>query len=229
MRLFISTMLLLVSTAVRAGAESAPPAGSGTAPAQVTAPPASAAATDGAPAPTHHPRVALETTLGKIVVELFPDKAPVSVGNFLLYVQSRFYNGTVFHRVIPGFMVQGGGFTKDLSEKPTRAPIKSEARNGLSNKRGTLAMARTSSPDSATSQFFINLADNDFLDYRDQYNPGYTVFGRVVEGMGAVDAIAGVPRMCPSTSKEPCNENVPPGLRDVPREPVIILKARPAT
>lgn len=239
MRLSTSTMLFLVFTADTAvGAEGAAPAGTpaGTPTATPATAPAAPSAAASAPVPAAapatpaaaHPRVQLDTTLGKITVELYPDKAPLSAANFLQYVDSRFYNGTVFHRVIPGFMVQCGGFTKDLSEKPTRAPIKNEASNGLLNSRGTLAMARTSNPDSATSQFFINLVDNDFLDHRDQQNPGYTVFGKVVEGMGAVDAIAGVDRLCPSTSKDPCKANLPPGLRDVPREPVMILKARRA-
>jgi peptidyl-prolyl cis-trans isomerase A (cyclophilin A) len=180
-----------------------------------------APAAPGAPAP----KVAFETTLGKIVIELFPDKAPLSVKNFLQYVDTKFYNGTVFHRVIPGFMIQGGGFTKDLSEKPTRPPIKNEAANGLANKRGTVAMARTNVVDSATAQFFINLANNDFLDHKSPEQFGYAVFGEVAEGMGVVDAIARAERLCPSTDSSPCTANLPPGLRDVPKPPVIILKA----
>ena len=220
MRPTISTLLALCLANAAVAAEPATPG--------TPAPPATAApAVPAAPAATAAaPRVVLDTTHGKIVIELFPDKAPLTVGNFLQYVDMKFYNGTVFHRVIPGFMIQGGGFTKDLSEKPTRAPIKNEASNGLSNARGTVAMARTNNPDSATSQFFINLVNNDFLDH-DEGHVGYTVFGRIVEGMGAVDAIAGVTRLCPSSEKE-CRENLPPGLRDVPAEPVMILKARRA-
>lgn len=138
-----------------------------------------------------NPVVNISTNLGDIKVELFRDKAPVTVDNFLSYVGDDFYNGTIFHRVIPNFMIQGGGFTEQMQQKETEAPIKNEADNGLKNKRGTLAMARTQVVDSATSQFFINLVDNDFLNsgVRDF---GYAVFGRVVEGMDVVDKIAGV-------------------------------------
>jgi cyclophilin family peptidyl-prolyl cis-trans isomerase len=167
------------------------------------------------PAPAH-PRVALETSKGNIVVELYQDKAPKTVKNFLDYVKAGFFNGTIFHRVIPGFMVQGGGFTPDMTEKPTRPTIQNEADNGLGNQRGTLAMARTPDPHSAGAQFFINLKDNSPLNFTAKTNAGwgYTVFGRVVEGMEVVDAIAQVP----TTSK---------GMYDdVPVQPVIIKKAR---
>lgn len=137
-----------------------------------------------------NPIVIIDTSLGKVKVELFADKSPKTVKNFLLYVDDRHYDGTVFHRVIPDFMVQGGGFESGMKEKKTRASIENEAGNNVSNERGTLAMARTSDPDSASAQFFINVKDNTFLDRaksRDKF--GYTVFGRVTEGMNVVDRI----------------------------------------
>ena len=142
-----------------------------------------------------NPQVVLETSKGKIVIELYPDKAPITVKNFLGYVDSGFYDGTIFHRVIPGFMIQGGGFTQGMTEKLTMAPIKNEAGNGLSNQRTTIAMARTSDVDSATAQFFINVVDNVFLDHKDDtaVGYGYCVFGKVIDGMDAVDVIANVP------------------------------------
>jgi len=138
-----------------------------------------------------NPVVIMSTSKGDIKIELFKDKAPISVENFLSYANDGFYDGTVFHRVIPNFMIQGGGFTPDFDQKPTKPPIKNEAKNGLKNERGTLAMARTQVVDSATSQFFINLADNSFLDngIRDY---GYAVFGKVIGGMDVVDEIAAV-------------------------------------
>jgi cyclophilin family peptidyl-prolyl cis-trans isomerase len=165
-----------------------------------------------APAAKPNPRVALDTSKGKIVVELFPDKAPLSVANFLQYVKSGFYDGVIFHRVIPSFMVQTGGFTPDMKQKPTKGQISNESKNGLRNERGTLAMARLSEPHTASSQFFINLKDNRSLDYSPR-GWGYTVFGRVVEGMDVVDAIATVR----TTTKGPHG--------DVPVEPVTIKKA----
>jgi peptidyl-prolyl cis-trans isomerase A (cyclophilin A) len=160
-----------------------------------------------------HPVVILETTKGAITIELYPDRAPVTVENFLAYVDSGFYNGTIFHRVIPKFMVQAGGLTPDMRQKETRAPIKNEADNGLRNSRGTVAMARSQDINSATSQFFINLADNSFLDHgvRDF---GYAVFGRVTEGMDVVDRIAAVPTGAVGR------------FENVPLQPVLILKAR---
>lgn len=136
-------------------------------------------------------KVKIETNKGNIVLELYSDKAPITVENFLEYVNEGFYDGTIFHRVISGFMVQGGGYTENGNEKNTKAPIKLESNNGLSNERGTIAMARTNVLNSATSQFFINLVDNDFLDYgtRDE---GYAVFGKVIEGMDVVDEIGQV-------------------------------------
>jgi cyclophilin family peptidyl-prolyl cis-trans isomerase len=142
--------------------------------------------------PPAGPVVVLETSLGTIRMRLFKDKAPVTVDNFLKYVRDRHYDGTIFHRVIPGFMAQGGGVTADMSERPTRPPIKNEATNGVSNRRGTVAMARTDVPDSATAQFFINVKDNDFLNHqpgKGAAGAGYAVFGEVVEGMEVVDRI----------------------------------------
>lgn len=160
-----------------------------------------------------NPTVILYTNYGEIELELFADKAPKSVENFIAYVESGHYNDTLFHRVIPNFMIQGGGFDLDFQQKPTQEPIVNEADNGLSNARGTLAMARTMSPHSATSQFFINVQDNTFLDHQGTYSGqawGYAVFGQVVRGMEVVDAI----RQVPTGRKS--------GHQDVPVEPVII-------
>jgi peptidyl-prolyl cis-trans isomerase A (cyclophilin A)/peptidyl-prolyl cis-trans isomerase B (cyclophilin B) len=139
-----------------------------------------------------NPRVTLQTSAGAITLELYPDKAPKTVANFLAYVQDGFYAGTVFHRVIAGFMIQGGGFDRQLQQKDTREPVPNEAANGLKNEVGTIAMARTSDPDSATAQFFINVADNAFLDFRapTRRGFGYCVFGKVVAGMDVVERIA---------------------------------------
>ena len=150
-----------------------------------------------------NPHVLLNTSMGEIEIELEAEKAPVSVKNFLEYVESGYYDGTVFHRVIPGFMIQGGGFNEGLSQKKTRAPIKNEADNGLHNVRGTLAMARTQNVDSATSQFFINHRDNDYLDHGSR-DFGYAVFAKVVRGMDVVDQIAQVP-----TGNRSMMQNVP--------------------
>ena len=158
--------------------------------------------------------VKLQTSMGNIVIELNEQAAPVTVKNFLGYVQSGFYDGTIFHRVIPGFMIQGGGFTPKMVRKKTLDPIINEAKNGLSNKRGTIAMARTNNPNSATSQFFINHRDNDFLNYMDDNQPGYAVFGKVIEGMDVVDAIASVK----TTTRD--------GMENVPVEPVEIVSAK---
>ncbi len=136
-----------------------------------------------------NPKVRLNTSAGDIVLELYPDKAPRTVENFLQYVQDKHYEGTVFHRVIDGFMIQGGGFTADMTQKPTRGPIPLEAQNGLKNDRGTIAMARTPNPNSATAQFFINVANNDGLNAPRPDGHGYAVFGKVVEGMETVDTI----------------------------------------
>lgn len=148
------------------------------------------------PAKAGNPRVELETSLGKIVIELDTEKAPKTVENFLGYVKSGFYDGTIFHRVIPGFMIQGGGFTADMQQKKTQPPIANEADNGLKNKRGTLSMARTNDPMSATSQFFVNVNDNRSLDYtaKTPGGWGYAVFAKVVEGMDVADKIVNVKR-----------------------------------
>ncbi|MFN8626887.1 MAG: peptidylprolyl isomerase [Candidatus Binatia bacterium] len=158
-----------------------------------------------------NPMVLISTSMGDIKVELYEDKAPISVKNFLDYVNAKFYDGTIFHRVIPNFMIQGGGFDKDMNKKTTKAPIKNEAGNGLKNTAGTLAMARTNVVDSATSQFFINAKDNDFLNHKDEADGfGYAVFGKVVSGMDVVRKIEGVK----TTTKA--------GNKDVPVEPVTI-------
>ena len=166
------------------------------------------AATVAAPkpaAPAKNPHVVIETSKGTITAELYQDKAPITVKNFLTYVHEKFYDGTIFHRVIPNFMIQGGGFTADMNEKKTHPPIKNEAGNGLSNERGTLAMARTQVPDSASAQFYVNLKDNGFLDRAQSPDGvGYAVFGKVLSGMDVVDAIAGV-----STTSKPPYDNVP--------------------
>jgi peptidyl-prolyl cis-trans isomerase A (cyclophilin A)/peptidyl-prolyl cis-trans isomerase B (cyclophilin B) len=138
------------------------------------------------------PKVAMKTSMGDLVIEVYPDKAPKTVENFLTYVKSGFYNGTVFHRIINGFMIQGGGYDAMMREKPTRAPIQNEAKNGLKNRTYTIAMARTPEPNSATAQFFINVNDNAFLDYPGQDGWGYAVFGKVISGTETVDKIKAV-------------------------------------
>lgn len=140
-------------------------------------------------------KVLMKTTKGDIILELYPDKAPITVENFLSYVDDKFYDGTIFHRVISDFMIQGGGYTEDFTKKPSRSPIKNEANNGLKNERGTIAMARTNEPHSATNQFFINHIDNSFLDHtaKTEEGYGYCVFGKVIQGMDVIDAIAAVP------------------------------------
>jgi peptidyl-prolyl cis-trans isomerase A (cyclophilin A) len=160
-----------------------------------------------------HPSVLLKTSEGDIRVELYPEKAPKTVANFLDYVKSGQYNGTIFHRVIPGFMVQGGGYTTSYAEKPTRAPVQLESRNGLKNMTGTIAMARTSDPNSATAQFFINTVDNAGLDYPNPDGNGYTVFGKVTSGMDVVKKIEGTP----TTSRGP--------MSDVPQKQIVLQSA----
>ena len=157
--------------------------------------------------------VKMETSKGEIVIELFPDKAPKSVANFLAYVNAGAYDGTIFHRVMDGFMIQGGGFEPNMRQRPTQKPILNEANNGLKNDCYTIAMARTNDPHSATSQFFINVADNDFLNYQSPQSWGYAVLGKVVDGMNVVDAIKRVP-----TGNRGGHQNVP-------RDPVMINKA----
>ncbi|MDE0032923.1 MAG: peptidylprolyl isomerase [Deltaproteobacteria bacterium] len=159
------------------------------------------------------PVVIFSTSMGDITIELLTEEAPITAKNFLDYVDAGFFDGTIFHRVIPGFVIQGGGFTADMNQKETRAPIKNEADNGVKNTRGTLSMARTSDINSATSQFFINLKDNEFLDHGTR-DFGYAVFGKVVEGMDVVDKIAGV-----KTGDRGYHS-------DVPVEPVVTNTAR---
>jgi peptidyl-prolyl cis-trans isomerase B (cyclophilin B) len=161
------------------------------------------------------PQVKLETSMGNIVIELNQDKAPQTVDNFLQYVKAGFYDGTIFHRVIENFMIQGGGFDENFAQKETRGPIENEADNGLSNQRGTIAMARTNDPHSATAQFFINTVDNQFLDFRGKTPSGwgYAVFGEVIEGMDVVDKI----RQVETTMRGP--------HQDVPVDNVVINKA----
>ncbi|MGE0071559.1 MAG: peptidylprolyl isomerase [Thiomonas sp.] len=164
--------------------------------------------------PAAQPRVEFVTSMGDFVVQLDPARAPKTVANFLDYVKSGFYKGTIFHRVIPGFMVQGGGFTADMQQKPTRPPIALESQNGLRNLRGTIAMARTADPNSATSQFFINVVDNPSLDYPQPDGHGYAVFGKVVSGMDVIDKIVAVP-----------TKSVGP-YQDVPVKPIVIDNAK---
>jgi len=166
--------------------------------------------------------VKLETSMGNIVIELNEQAAPVTVKNFLGYVEAGFYDGLIFHRIIPGFMIQGGGFTQQMVKKETRDPIINEAKNGLSNMRGTIAMARTSDPDSATAQFFINHSDNDFLNYIDDNKAGYAAFGKVTEGMDVVDAIASVE----TTTYVDTTTRNKIEMENVPVEPVIIISAK---
>jgi cyclophilin family peptidyl-prolyl cis-trans isomerase len=168
-------------------------------------------------AETTNPRVALSTNEGEIVIELYADKAPKSVENFLDYVKSGHYNGTIFHRVIDGFMIQGGGYTSDLQARPTKDPIQNEATNGLKNDKYTIAMARTGDPHSATSQFFINVANNSALDHRSPASGqtfGYAVFGKVVSGTEVVDKIKAIPTQARS-----------PLFQNLPERPVMIQKA----
>ena len=157
--------------------------------------------------------IRFETTLGDFTVELFEKEAPISAANFLAYIDDEFFDSTIFHRIVPGFVIQGGGFTEDMSQKRTKAAIKNEADNGLKNKRGTLSMARTSDINSATSQFFVNLKDNDFLD-NSRGNFGYAVFGKVTEGMEVIDKIAAA-----ETGRKK-------GFDDVPVEAVIMKSVR---
>ena len=163
-------------------------------------------------ATANNPKVLMKTTKGDITIELYPDKAPLTVENFLSYVTEKFYDNTIFHRVIKDFMIQGGGLNADFQEKSAKSPIQNEAKNGLKNNRGTIAMARMPEPHSATCQFFINHANNTFLDYGQASDGwGYCVFGKVIQGMDVVDAIANSPTMTKS------------GRQDVPRETIQII------
>jgi cyclophilin family peptidyl-prolyl cis-trans isomerase len=188
-------------------AQDAKPAAPAQDPAATT--PETAAADETQPS---RPRLRVATDRGDFTIEVFPDKAPRTVENFLAYVDDGFYANTVFHRVIPEFMIQGGGFTEDLTQKPTRSPVPNEADNGLVNTRGTLAIARTNNPHSATAQFFVNVIDNHYLNHRSKsvQGWGYTVFGEVVEGMDVVDAI----------SKTPTRVQGP--MQNLPVDPVVI-------
>ena len=180
-----------------------------------------------APVFAANPQVELDTTAGKIRLELYPDAAPKTVENFLAYVKAKHYDGTQFHRVIDGFMIQGGGFTKDFAQKPTKPPVVNEAemssKAGLKNEPGTIAMARTSDPNSATAQFFINVANNTPLNFRspDPGGIGYTVFGKVVSGMDVVNKIAKAPK----GGGKPVPPGTPMDPKDVPTEPIVITSA----
>lgn len=166
-----------------------------------------------APAAPKAERVQFTTNAGKFTVEVYPDAAPKTVANFMEYVKSGFYTGTIFHRVINGFMVQGGGYDRDMNEKPTRAPIPLESQNGLKNKAGTVAMARTNNPNSAAAQFFVNVVDNPNLDYPQPDGNGYAVFGKVVEGMDTINKI----KTTPTTAYG--------SMRNVPAAPIVIESA----
>ena len=170
----------------------------------------------GADAAATNPKVLMKTSKGDLTIELYQNKAPITVANFLSYVDAKFYDGTIFHRVIKGFMIQGGGLTAELAERQTKPPIKNEAANGLKNERGTLAMARTPEVNSATSQFFINHKYNDFLDHKDDTPQGfgYCVFGKVTAGLDVVDAIANSPT------------GTAHGMKDVPRETITIISVQ---
>jgi peptidyl-prolyl cis-trans isomerase A (cyclophilin A) len=164
------------------------------------------------PAQAADPVVVLKTSLGEIDIQLDPKSAPISSANFLAYVKDKFYDGTIFHRIIPGFVVQGGGFTPDMTEKTTKPPIKNEATNGLKNLRGTISMARTNDPDSATSQFFLNLVDNGALD-PGMNGAGYAVFGKITKGLDVLDKMAQVPTTTVGQ------------YSDVPAKPVVLISA----
>jgi len=207
MNLSVASLVCLLAVLVPAAA----PAKTAAKAAKPAAAPKSAATK----APAANPRVALDTNKGRIVIEVYADKAPKSARNFLDYVKAGHYNNTIFHRVMPGFMIQGGGFTPEMTEKPTRGPIPNEADNQELNQRGTVAMARTGDPNSATAQFFVNLVNNGFLNFRSKSPEGwgYAVFGKVVEGMDVVDEIAKV-------------QTATKGMYEaVPVTPVVIKKA----
>jgi peptidyl-prolyl cis-trans isomerase A (cyclophilin A) len=222
-------LTLLTFSALVAGCGTPEPAaGPGDSHAPGNTPESAANAPGNAPADSHASTptdgkpvgVVMETSMGTIELELYPDKAPITVENFVKYVKKGHYAGTVFHRVIPGFMIQGGGFTPDMTEKPTDAPIKNEGGNGLKNDRGTVAMARTPDPDSASAQFFINVANNDSLNReQSQDGAGYAVFGKVTKGMDVADKIVGVP-----TGVKPGPGGMP--MENVPQEPVTIKSVK---
>jgi len=212
--LLILALLLPAFAFAQTGTAPAKPAAK--APAKAAAPAKKAPEAPASEADKSASKVLIKTNLGEMTVELYPDKAPKTVENFLAYVNGKFYDGTVFHRVIDNFMIQGGGFTPDLRQKATRPAIANEAKNGLSNSRGTLAMARTGDPNSATAQFFINVVDNPRLDYTSDANGstwGYCVFGKVISGLDVVDKIKAVPTGAQGPFKS-----------DVPTTPVVIEK-----
>ena len=212
--LLILALLLPAFAFAQTGTAPAKPAAK--APAKAAAPAKKAPEAPASEADKTASKVLIKTNLGEMTVELYPDKAPKTVENFLAYVNAKFYDGTVFHRVIDNFMIQGGGFTPDLRQKATRPAIANEAKNGLSNSRGTLAMARTGDPNSATAQFFINVVDNPRLDYTSDANGstwGYCVFGKVISGLDVVDKIKAVPTGAQGPFKS-----------DVPTTPVVIEK-----
>jgi peptidyl-prolyl cis-trans isomerase A (cyclophilin A) len=214
-RLLCALALLAPLTLMAQTGTPATPAPAQPKPTTPAAKPAEIAAPADAAKPAN-PSVVLHTTMGDITLELFADKAPKSVENFLQYAKDGFYNGTIFHRVIDGFMVQGGGFTPDLTQKHTRAPIANEANNGLSNLKGTVAMARTTDPHSATAQFFVNVVDNKRLDFVSDQNGmtyGYAVFGKVTSGQDVIDKIKAVE-----------TEAKAPLPKDVPKTPIVIEK-----
>jgi len=212
--LLILALLLPAFAFAQTGTAPAKPAAK--APAKAAAPAKKAPEAPASEADKTASKVLIKTNLGEMTVELYPDKAPKTVENFLAYVNAKFYDGTVFHRVIDNFMIQGGGFTPDLRQKATRPAIANEAKNGLSNSRGTLAMARTGDPNSATAQFFINVVDNPRLDFTSEANGstwGYCVFGKVISGLDVVDKIKAVPTGAQGPFKS-----------DVPTTPVVIEK-----
>jgi len=209
-------LALLLPAFALAQTSTAPAKPAAKAPAKAAAPAKKAPEAPASEADKTASKVLIKTNLGEMTVELYPDKAPKTVENFLAYVNAKFYDGTVFHRVIDNFMIQGGGFTPDLRQKATRPAIANEAKNGLSNSRGTLAMARTGDPNSATAQFFINVVDNPRLDYTSDANGstwGYCVFGKVISGLDVVDKIKAVPTGAQGPFKS-----------DVPTTPVVIEK-----
>jgi peptidyl-prolyl cis-trans isomerase A (cyclophilin A)/peptidyl-prolyl cis-trans isomerase B (cyclophilin B) len=216
LRRALLTLVLLLPAFVFAQTAPAPAKPAAKTPAKTAAPKAK---TEPAPAEANKTvasKVLVKTSLGDMTIELYPDKAPKSVENFLAYVNAGFYDGTIFHRVIDNFMIQGGGFTRDLRQKPTRPAIPNEAKNGLSNLRGTVSMARTGDPNSATAQFFINVVDNPRLDYTSDASGatwGYAVFGKVTGGLDVVDKIKAVPTGAQGPFKS-----------DVPTTPVVIEK-----
>jgi len=217
-RVLLTLLLLLPVIAFAQSGTTAPAKPAATKPAAKAAPAKAKPADKTAPAAetTAATKVLIKTSMGDMTVELYPEKAPKSVENFLAYVNSGFYDGTIFHRVIDNFMIQGGGFTRELRQKPTRAAIANEAKNGLSNLRGTLAMARTGDPNSATAQFFINVVDNPRLDYTSDQSGmtwGYCVFGKVTSGLDIVDKIRAVPTGAQGPFKS-----------DVPTTPIVIEK-----